>query len=110
MPMMLLRYWREGALALLCIACLIFWLIAKGEARRADKWQQAAAEAEAQVAVQNEAIRAAGEAQIRAEQAFGRARDAGARIIVQGQADKARVADTPANGCPTPSQVMEAPL
>lgn len=38
-PLALIGHWREGAIALLTIACLFLYIAGQGEARRADKWQ-----------------------------------------------------------------------
>lgn len=37
--LVLLRYWREGVMGLLLIACGLLWANGKGESLRADKWE-----------------------------------------------------------------------
>ena len=68
MPVMLLRFWREGAMAVLALMLGLALLAKAGEARRADKWQ---ARARAEIAAHTLTI-----ANVRAAAEKARADDA----------------------------------
>lgn len=98
------------ALAVAGALCLYLYIGKLTAERRAAKFETALVEATAALDRQNaaiEALRADGD---RRERDLDEARKEGQRLASEARKAVTKVRNTPANGCPTPSEVLEAEL
>jgi hypothetical protein len=105
---MLLKYWKAGLAALLLFGLGIQTLRLAASERHSEKVGAQLAKANALIEIQNEAVAKLEADGRRLTADVENARKAGAEGIRSARLEAAALRDTPANGCPTPIEIMEA--
>jgi hypothetical protein len=105
-----LRNWRPVGVGLLLLAIGVQTFRLNLSERTVERQRNQIAEVRAENGVLRASVAAMIDAGNRQREAFERAVREGNETIRQGQRAAGRVRVTPANGCPTPPEILSAPL